>query len=105
MESQEVFMLDQVLVEAMAVLREAPGPMTTGAVAQALGYPLWAVDEALERAHQRKLALFTPGPGWSANAGDRLREGGFCHCGSVCKKQQAVDDQAMLAAMKGGAGV
>lgn len=105
MESQQIFETEKVLVEALAVLREAPGAMTTGAVAQALGYPLWAVDEALERAHQRKLALFTPGPGWRANAGDCLRQGGFCHCGAVCKKQQAVDDQAMLAAMKGGAGV
>ncbi len=89
MESQQVFEVEKVLVEALAVLREAPGAMTTGAVAQALGYPLWAVDEALERAHQRKLAVFTPGPGWRANAGDCLRQGGFCHCGAVCKKAGA----------------
>lgn len=100
MESQEVFMLDQVLVEAMAVLREAPGAMTTGAVAQALGYPLWAVDEALERAHQRKLALFTPGPGWRANAGIACARGGWCHCTGTCKKAKAAANP-----LKGGARV
>lgn len=98
MESQQIFETEKVLVEALAVLREAPGPMTTGAVCVALGYPLWAVDEALERAHQRELALFTPGPGWSANTGDCLREGGFCRCGAACKKAGAANNP-----MKGGA--
>lgn len=99
MESQQVFEVEKVLVEALAVLREAKGPMTTGAVAQALGYPLWAVDEALERAHQRKLALFTPGPGWTANPGDCLREGGWCTCTGTCKKAQRAANP-----LKGGGG-
>jgi hypothetical protein len=64
--ADQVFEIDALRKRALELLRRHDSYMTVGAVAMALGVPLYAADCALESAYLAREATFEAGAGWKA---------------------------------------
>jgi hypothetical protein len=64
--SEQVMEIDALRRRALELLRRHDSHMPTGAVALALGVPLYAADRALECCYLAHEATFVAGAGWRA---------------------------------------
>lgn len=62
---KQTYEIEAVRKQCLDLLRKEGRTLTAGQIAMELRLPMWAVHAGLDSARTARLALFTPGAGWS----------------------------------------